>query len=477
MPGLRLQPGLEIDGFMIGAKLHQGGMATIWHVSRPDITLPIVMKVPMILDGDDAASIVGFEMEQMILPVLSGPHVPRFIAHGDFSRQPYLVMEQIQGPSLLADLDSLPLKAETVASIGGRVATALADLHRQHVVHLDIKPSNILQRPSGEAVFIDFGLSRHDQLPDLLQEEFRLPMGTGPYIAPEQLLHVRSDPRSDIFALGVLMYFFATGRRPFGNPQGGRALRRRLWRDPIPPRALCPDLPGWLQEIILRCLEVDADHRYPTAAQLAFDLAHPADVRQGERAARLARAGRLNAARRWLKSIGMEARPPQPIESHAYAAPIIVAAVDFSPGAEALGEALRVMAARVLKTMPEARLACVNILKTPRIGIDYGLDPEGRNRHVQNLIALKGWAQPLGLEASRLTFHVLEASDPAGALIEFARANAVDQIILGARGSSSLRRYLGSVSSQVVAEAPCSVTVVRTPEPRPAPENRETAGL
>jgi nucleotide-binding universal stress UspA family protein len=476
MPRVRIETGTDIDGFTIGAKLHQGGMATIWQVSRPDVALPIVMKVPMILDGEDAASIVGFEMEQMILPMLTGPHVPRFIAHGDFSRQPYLVMEQIQGASLIAELDSLPLPAERVAEIGGRVAIALADLHRQHVVHLDIKPSNILQRASGEAVFIDFGLSRHDQLPDLLQEEFRLPMGTGPYIAPEQLLHVRSDPRSDIFALGVLMYFFATGRRPFGNPQGGRALRRRLWRDPVPPRALRPELPGWLQEIILRCLEVEADHRYPTAAQLAFDLTHTDAVRLSERADRLTRAGRFVATRRWLQSIGLEAKPPQPMESHAYAAPIIVAAIDLTPGAETLSEALRVMAARVLKTMPEARLACVNILRTPRIGIDYGLDPEGRNRHVQNLVALKGWAQPLGLEASRLTFHVLEASDPAGALIDFARANTVDQIILGARGSSSLRRYLGSVSSQVVAEAPCSVTVVRTAEPRvigEAPSNAD----
>ena len=93
-------------------------------------------------------------------------------------------------------------------------------------------------RPSGEAVLIDFGLSHHNQLPDLLQEEFRLPYGTAPYMAPERLLGVRDDPRSDLFSLGVLLYFFTTGVRPFGESETLRGMRRRLWRDPYPPRKL-----------------------------------------------------------------------------------------------------------------------------------------------------------------------------------------------------------------------------------------------
>ena len=92
----------------------------------------------------------------------------------------------------------------SVAEIGVKVATALDDLHRQHVIHLDVKPSNVMFRPAGEAVLIDFGLSHHDQLPDLMQAEFRLPFGSAPYMAPEQLLGVRHDPRSDLFALGCL---------------------------------------------------------------------------------------------------------------------------------------------------------------------------------------------------------------------------------------------------------------------------------
>jgi serine/threonine protein kinase len=184
-------------------------------VTREGDTLPMVMKIPQV--GGSPVNIVSFEAEGMILPRLSGPHVPRFIKAGDFSR-PYIAMEFIEGASLKSRLDDTPLPIDEVVDIGARIAVALHDLHRQHVIHLDLKPSNVILRKSGEAALIDFGLSRHDQLPDLLAEEIPGPVGTGPYIAPEQIRGDRSDPRSDLFALGVILYFLATGERPFGDP-------------------------------------------------------------------------------------------------------------------------------------------------------------------------------------------------------------------------------------------------------------------
>ena len=183
-------------------------MATVWRVTRPGTTTPILMKVPRIGEGTDPAAIVSFEMEQMIMPRLSGPHVPKCVAVGDFAKQPYIAIECIPGKTLYTRLAELPLPYAEVAEIGVKIAQALDDLHRQHVVHLDIKPSNIMFRPTGEAVLLDFGLSHHDQLPDLMQEEFRVPFGTAPYMSPEQLRDIRNDPRSDLFALGVLLYFF-----------------------------------------------------------------------------------------------------------------------------------------------------------------------------------------------------------------------------------------------------------------------------
>jgi len=141
-----MTPGSLIDGFRLEEKLYQGGMAELWRVARADISYPIVMKVPRLDYGDDPAAIVGFELEQMILPTLTGAHVPRFVAAGDFAAQPYIVMEFIAGVSLRARLDAAPLPLDEITEVGARVAAALHDLHRQDVIHLDVKPSSIIFR-------------------------------------------------------------------------------------------------------------------------------------------------------------------------------------------------------------------------------------------------------------------------------------------------------------------------------------------
>jgi len=456
-----LEVGATIDGFRIEQCVHEGGMATLWRVSRPGSTQPMLMKAPKITEGGDPATIVGFEMEQMIMPRLLGLHVPEIIAVGDFAVQPYIVMEALPGKSLYRRLPDLPLPYDEVASIGLKIAAALDDLHWQYVIHLDVKPSNILFRPSGEAVLVDFGLSHHDQLPDLMKEEFRVPFGTAPYMSPEQLLGIRTDRRSDLFALGVLLYFFSTNVRPFGERESLGAMRRRLWRDPVPPRRLRPDYPPWLQEIVLRCLEVEPAWRYPTAAQLAFDLSHPDQVKLTTRSERL-RRDPLSVAlrRRFNKELKHSIIKPAP-DTRISSAPIVAVAVDLAEGSLPLNDALRTTAARILATLPSARLACINVLKLGRVTLDYTLDDEGRSKQIDRLVSLRHWAEPLKLEQHRLTVHMLEAVDPANAILEFVRANRVDHILLGARQDSLLRNLLGSVSAKVAAEAPCTVTVVR----------------
>ncbi|HEY0331711.1 MAG TPA: bifunctional serine/threonine-protein kinase/universal stress protein [Rhodopseudomonas sp.] len=461
MTGVPLEPGSTIDGFRIEERIHQGGMATLLTVSRPGATMPMVMKLPKIGEGEDPAAIVSFEMEQMIMPRLSGVHVPAFVAAGDFSVQPYIVMERIAGKALLSRLPDLPLPYADAAEIAARIAAALADLHRQHVIHHDIKPSNIMFRPSGEAVVLDYGLACSDLLPDLMQEEFRLPFGTAPYMAPERLLGVRDDPRSDLFALGVLLYFFTTGVRPFGETETMYGMRRRLWRDPVPPRQLKPDYPLWLQEIVLRCLEIEPAWRHPTAAQLVFDLTHPAEVKLTARSEKLKRDPWSTALRRRFNPDLKQPRPKASLADELAAAPIVAVAIDLAEGSTALNDELRSTAERILATLPSARLACLNVLKLGRITIDKTLDEHGHNKHVDRLVALRNWAEPLKLADNRLTAHVLEAIDPAAAILDFVQASHVNHVLIGARRNSALRKLLGSVSAKVAAEAPCTVTVVR----------------
>lgn len=459
------EPGVILDGFRLEELIHQGGMAMLWRVTRQTDKqhgddMPMLMKVPRIGEGTDPAAIVSFEMEQMIMPRLSGVHVPKFIAAGDFSAQPYLVMEAIAGKTLLPRLQELPLPYDEVAAIGVKIADALDDLHRQHVVHLDIKPSNITFRPSGEAVLLDYGLSHHDELPDLMQEEFRLPFGTAPYMSPEQLHGVRNDRRSDVFALGVLLYFFSTGVRPFGESETLRGMRRRLWRDPHPPKRLRADYPAWLQEIVLRCLEIEPAWRYPTAAQLAFDLSHPADVKLTARSERLKRDSFGTVMRRRFNKELTSPRPRAALADQLASAPIVAVAIDLEATSE-LNDELRITTERMLATLPSARLACVNVLKQARLTVDTTLDEQGHNKHIDRLVRLKDWAEPLKLAENRLTVHAIEAIDPAAAILEFVEVNRVDHILIGARQNTLMRKLLGGVSAKVAAEAPCTVTVVR----------------
>src|SRR6202166_2129674 len=104
--------GAVLDGFTVGECVHRGGMATLWTVTHPGITVPLLMKVPRVSEGEDPAAIVSFEMEQMILPRLAGPHVPGCFGTGDFAKQAYVVIERIAGQTLYNLIGELPIPYE-----------------------------------------------------------------------------------------------------------------------------------------------------------------------------------------------------------------------------------------------------------------------------------------------------------------------------------------------------------------------------
>ncbi|MFO0585250.1 MAG: bifunctional serine/threonine-protein kinase/universal stress protein [Anaeromyxobacter sp.] len=479
-----VEPGTVVDGFTVGEPVHEGGMAVLHRVTREDQEFPLLMKVPRIGPGEPAATIISYEVEAMVMAALQGPAVPRFVAAGDVAVLPYIVMEHVDARPLQEWADRAPLPADEVARLGAALATAVHLLHQQEAIHLDLKPGNVLVRPGGEAVLVDFGLAHHGHFPDLLAEETTRPIGSAPYMSPEQIVGVRSDPRSDVFAIGAILYQLATGRLPFGQPTGEAGLRRRLWRDPVPPRAIARDLPPWLQEIILRCLEVDGRARYPTAAQLALDLVHPDEVAVGERGKRLRQAGPLRVLKRWVKAAGYEPAPiPRPSVQLSQAS-IVMVAVATGHADEAQLTALREVARRDMAADPAARLAAVTVIRPASELGGSGLDDHATGHRIKELVALRHWAEPLGLPAARVSFHVLESADTAEALLRYARMNAVDHVVIGAPPrAAQMRGMLGSVSSdvspdampealkffgslgtvstKVAAEAPCTVTIVR----------------
>lgn len=307
----RFAPGARIDGFVVGECIHAGGNAFIYRVTPPpdrDPGFPVVLKAPAIGRAQPTLAIVSFEMEEMIQPLLTGNHVPRFVAAGDLSATPYLAMEWVEGEALTSIIARAPLPLDDIVRIGAALADAVSSVHAQEVVHLDLKPENFILRPNGEAVLLDFGFAHHARYPDLLAEEQHFAAGSAPYVSPEQLRNDRSDPRSDLFALGVLLYELATGIQPFGAPTTFAGMRDRLWRAPPPPRSVDAQMPPWLQEVILRCLEPLADARYQSAAHLAFDLRHPDQVPLTDRAARTEDVGVLAQVGRWWRRSGKERR-------------------------------------------------------------------------------------------------------------------------------------------------------------------------
>lgn len=464
----RFQPGTFVDGFLVGECIHAGGTGFIYRASAPpdkDPGFPIVLKAPAIGRAQPTISIVSYEMEQMILPTLSGPHLPRFVTTGELSATPYVAMEWIDGEPLTRIIERAPLSPAEVATIGAALADAVHSVHRQDVIHLDLKPENFMLRPDGRAVLLDFGFAHHARYPDLLTEEKHFAAGSAPYISPEQLQNDRADPRSDIFSLGVLLYELATGEQPFGDPKTYAGMRDRLWREPEPPRALNKDIPPWLQEVILRALHPNASKRYQSAALVAFDLRHPAQVALSYRAERTAGPGFWKQLGRWWRARGRRGLTHEPRHPIADAAPVIMVAVDTEHPDDERHPALRWTTRQIISLNVDFRLMCVSVIHAASLGEGKEDSDTASGKNLEHKIRLRQWVEPLRLPPARLSLHVIESANPAETLLELARANHVNLIVLGAPGpAQKTLAWWRSVASSVTANAPCSVHVVRVPE-------------
>lgn len=465
-----LNPGHLIDGFEIEACLHAGGMAHIYQVvyapsedgTRRAAEFPMAMKIPRMTASDGAENIVSFEIELQILSELKGPHVPRFVAAGDLARVPYLVMEYVKGQTLQHIMDkSGALSVTEIATLGAAIARAVHSLHQQNVCHLDLKPANILIRPDGTAVLLDFGLSCHAHHPDLLAEELRKAVGSPVWISPEQVVGVRGDPRSDIFAMGVMLYEMVTQALPFGQPVTAAGMRQRLWMDPPPPRQHRPEVPAWLQEIILRCLEPVAADRYPSASHLAFDLTHPDQVKVTARGQQTQGTGFWTHFKRWLRASGMAYQPSPLPAQQIEQVPIVMVAVPHHEVSDATLYSLREAVARSLGIRPGARLACVTVI-SPGLTSSTDVEKGETQVHRWHLSRLQQWAQPLDLGGHQTSFHVLESGDVADALLRYAEGNQVNMLIMGAATHGlQLQRVLATVPIKVAMQAPCTVILVK----------------
>jgi len=458
------QEGKVVDGFVIGKEVHRGGMASLFTATKEGIDLPILLKIPRVGRDQPVESLIGFETELTILRSLKSPFVPQFLGAGNMATRPYIAMARVAGQPL-EDLikEGKIFTIDEVVRIAADLAQAVQSLHSQDAIHLDIKPDNILIDDTGKLTLIDFGLSHHARYPDLLAEEMRKGVGSAPYISPEQVAGIRSDSRSDIYSIGVIMYELLTGELPFGNPQTMSGLRKRMWAEPFPPRAIRKEIPRWLQEVVLRCLEPRAADRYQSAARLRQVLREPEGITLTERADRVEPPSFWENLKGMFKAAGYEPSPsPRPSMGN-HDAPLMVAAIDTRQSDEDLRELMQLTAKNLLHAYPESRLVCIStISSTPTF--EGNQENETASGIVRgHLVQLMEWAKPLKLPPERISYHVLEAMDPASRIVEFAKDNDAALILIGAshKMPNKVTPWRTSMT-KIAEEAPCSVHIVRT---------------
>jgi eukaryotic-like serine/threonine-protein kinase len=258
-------------------------MASIFRATDTRSGTPVAIKVPHPEMEADPVFFDRFHREQDIGKALDHPGVMKVYAVEDPS-QLYMVMEWVEGRLLRKILDEQKkLPAERAVRIALGICEALSYIHSHGVVHRDLKPENIMVDAEDHIKLIDFGIAGQTGARRLTFAKLSQVMGTPEYISPEQVKGKRGDARSDIYALGVMLYEMLTGKAPFEGPNPFAIMNDRLLNNPVPPREVDPSISPELQEIIYRAIERDPKNRYANAHEMALDLQHPEKVGVSER--------------------------------------------------------------------------------------------------------------------------------------------------------------------------------------------------
>jgi serine/threonine protein kinase len=273
-----LHPGDQLDHYRIEGVAARSGMASIYRGTDTRTGRPVAIKIPHPEMEADPQFYDRFQREQEIGKKLDHPNVVKVIVDEDRSRL-YMVSEWVEGRllrQLLNEIKKLPPERAIKIALG--ICNALDYIHSQGVAHRDLKPENIMVDSEDNVKLIDFGIAANAGSRRLTFAKLTEAMGTPDYISPEQVKGGRGDARSDIYALGVMLYEMLTGRIPFIGPNPFVIMNDRLLNNPIPPREIDPEISPQLQEIIYRAIERDPKRRYASAREFAKDLEHPEQI-------------------------------------------------------------------------------------------------------------------------------------------------------------------------------------------------------
>jgi serine/threonine-protein kinase len=270
-----IQPGQTLDNrFQITDVINRSGMGSIFKAHDLKTGLTVAIKAPLMQFESDPASFSRFEREEEIGATLTHPSILRiFAVPREEKSRPYIVMEYLQGQTLAALLREVhPLPEPDAVKIASRVCEALDYMHLHKIVHRDLKPQNIMICLNGSIRIMDFGIAKSLKARRLTFVGFSPSMGTPDYMAPEQVKGKRGDERTDLYALGAILYEMCAGRTPYEGESPYAVMNARLTGDPVAPRKVNPKLTPAVEEIILHALERDPAKRYASAEEMKAEL-------------------------------------------------------------------------------------------------------------------------------------------------------------------------------------------------------------
>lgn len=273
-----LHAGDQLDHYRVDSLVARSGMASIFKATDTRDGKQVALKIPHPEMESDVVFFDRFQREQDIGTKLDHPSVMKVFADQDRT-QVYMVMEWVEGKLLRYIMkESGKLSAERATRISIGICAALDYIHKHGVVHRDLKPENIMVGPNDEIKLIDFGIAGQEGARRLTFAKLSNVMGTPDYISPEQVKGKRGDGRSDIYAMGIMLYEMLTGTVPFKGPNPFATMNERLTNYPVPPREVNPAITPQLQEIIYRAIERDPTNRYAHAHEMQWDLEHQNEV-------------------------------------------------------------------------------------------------------------------------------------------------------------------------------------------------------
>ncbi|HEX4286203.1 MAG TPA: serine/threonine-protein kinase [Terracidiphilus sp.] len=274
----QLEPGQQLDHYRIDAVVARSGMAVLYRATNLDNGTQVALKVPHVEMQSDPVLFERFKREEEIGQVLDHAGIVKTFNSESRSRV-YMVIEWADGRllrSILNEEKKLPI--ERAVRITLKICDALDYMHKRGIVHRDLKPENVMVDEQDNIKLIDFGIAMKEDARRLTFVNLSATLGTPDYISPEQVKGQRGDQRSDIYALGILLFEMLTGQVPFIGSNPLAAMNERLLINPPSLRGLNPAISPELEEIVYRALERDPRHRYATAQEMIWDLEHQEQV-------------------------------------------------------------------------------------------------------------------------------------------------------------------------------------------------------